>query len=132
MPAFNLKTILVADAITCAAVFALGVLATAFVAPLLGLPPVVIAVGGWICLASALLMAFLASQKQPNGALVNLVALGNLGWVAASFAVLAIFAPQMTWVGVAIVIVQAVVVFEFALFEWRGAKALSHPAPAFS
>lgn len=128
MPALTLKNILIADAITCAAVFALAVLATAFVAPLLGLPTAVVAVAGWICLASALLMAFLASQKTPNRPLVNLVALGNVAWVAASIAVLAIFAAQMTWLGIALTVAQAIIVLDFAIFEARGAKTQAKAA----
>lgn len=123
MSILNLKNILIADAITCGGVFALGLLAAAPVGALLGLPANVVAIGGWICLAAAVLMIAAAAQKVPNVALVKLVALGNLGWVAASFAVVATFAAQMTGIGIAVVIAQAFAVLGFAILEWKGGSA---------
>lgn len=119
MPIPNLKTILLADAITCSGVFALGLLAAAPVGGLLGLPASVIVAAGWICLAAALLM--IVASVGPGEALVKVVALGNLGWVAASFAVVAAFADQMTDFGVVAVIAQAFAVLGFAILEWKGA-----------
>ena len=128
MSIFNLKNTLIIDAITCTALFVLCVFATATVAALLDLPSEVVTVAGWIGLPSALLMLFVANQKEPSKGLANLIAIGNLGWVAASFAVLAIFAGQMTALGIAIVIVQAIGVLVFAIYEAKGAAALSRPA----
>ena len=128
MSIFNLKNTLIIDAITCTALFVLCVFATATVAALLGLPSEVVTVAGWIGLPSALLMLFVANQKEPSKGLANLIAIGNLGWVAASFAVLAIFAGQMTALGIAMVIVQAIGVLVFAIYEAKGAAALSRPA----
>ena len=119
----NLKYILIADAVTCTGVFTIGLLAAAPVGALLGLPANIVAVGGWICLAAALLMVVAALQKVPNPALVKLIALGNLGWVAASFAVVASFAAQMTGVGIVVVVAQAFAVLGFAILEWKGAGA---------
>ncbi len=119
----NLKTILVADAVTCAGVFAIGLLAAEPAGALLGLPAGVVATGGWICLAAALLMIVAARQAVPGAALVKLIALGNLGWVAASFAVIAAFAGQMAGLGIAVVTVQALGVLGFAILEWKGAGA---------
>jgi hypothetical protein len=119
----NLKTILVADAVTCAGVFAIGLLAAEPVGALLGLPGGVVAIGGWICLAAALLMIVAARQAVPGAALVKLIAIGNLGWVAASFAVIAAFAGQMTGLGIAVVAVQALGVLAFAILEWKAAGA---------
>ena len=121
MSILNLKNILVADAITCTGVFAIGLLAAAPVGALLGLPANIVATGGWICLAAALLMAVAAAQNVPNPALVKLVAVGNLGWVAASFAVVATFANAMTGLGIAVVIAQAFAVLGFAILEWKDA-----------
>lgn len=130
MSIFNLKNTLIIDAITCTALFILCVFATATVAALLGLPSDVVTVAGWIGLPSALLMLFVANQKQPSKGLANLIAIGNLGWVAASLAVLAIFAGQMTAVGIIVVIAQAIAVLVFAIYEAKGAAALSRPATA--
>ena len=121
MSFLNLKNILIADAITCTGVFAIGLLAAAPVGALLGLPANIVATGGWICLAAALLMAVAAAQNEPNPALVKLIALGNLGWVAASFAVVASFANAMTGLGIAVVIAQAFAVLGFAILEWKDA-----------
>lgn len=130
MPIFNLKNTLIIDAITCAVLFVSCVFATATVAALLGLPSEVVTVAGWVGLPSALLMLFVAGQKVPSRMLANLIAVGNIGWVAASFAVLAIFAGQMTWPGIVIIIVQAFVVLDLAIFEARGAAALPRAATA--
>ena len=121
MSILNLKNILIADAITCTGVFAVGLLAANPVGALLGLPASVVAIGGWICLAAALLMIVAARQAVPSAALVKLIALGNLGWVAASFAVVATFAAQMTGFGIAVVIAQAFAVLGFAILEWKDA-----------
>ena len=130
MSYFNLKNVLIIDAITCTGLFVLGVFATATVAALLGLPSEVVTVAGWIGLPSALLMLFVATQKAPSKGLANLIAVGNIGWVAASFGVLAVFAGQMTWIGIAVVVVQALVVLDLAIFEAKGAAALPRLATA--
>lgn len=115
----NLKTILVADAITCTGVFAIGLLAAVPVGALLGLPATVVAIGGWICLAAALAMIVAVLQKVPSPALIKLIAIGNLGWVAASLAVVAAFAAQMTGIGIAVVALQAIGVLGFAILEGK-------------
>lgn len=124
MSLFTLKNTLIIDAITCTGLFVFCVFATATVAALLGLPSELVTVAGWVGLPSAVLMLFVASQKVPGKGLANLVAAGNLGWVIASFAVLAIFASQMTALGIAVVIVQAIGVLVFAIYEAKGAAAL--------
>ena len=68
-------------------------------------------------------MVVAARQAVPSVALVKFIAIGNLGWVAASFAVTATFAAQMTGPGVAIVIAQAFGVLGFAILEWKVAAA---------
>lgn len=126
----NLKSILVADAITATAVFAAGLLAAAPVGALLGLPTHIVAIGGWICFAAGVLMLIAAKQAVPNAGLVRLIAVGNLGWVAASFAAVAVLQGQMTPIGIAIVIAQALGVLGFAILEWKGAGAVGRVAAA--
>ena len=121
MSILNLKNVLVADAITCTGVLALGLFALEPVATLLGLPVAIVSIGAWICLAAALPLFLAAAQRVPNAGLVRLIAVGNVGWVAASFAVVATFAGQMTGLGIAIVIAQAFAVLGFAILEWKGA-----------
>jgi FtsH-binding integral membrane protein len=130
MSLFTLKNTLIIDAITCTGLFVFCVFATATVATLLGLPSELVTVAGWIGLPSALLMLFVAYQKEPSKGLANLIAVGNLGWVIASFAVLAIFADRMTGLGIAVVIVQAIGVLVFAIYEARGAAELPRTVAA--
>lgn len=130
MSIFNLKNTLIIDAITCITLFILCIFATATVVALLGLPSGVVTVAGWIGLASALLMIFAATRTPPSKGLANLIAVGNLGWVAASAAVLVIFWNQLSVLGVILVAVQAVVVLELAFLEARGAAQLPRPAAA--
>lgn len=130
MPHFNLKTTLIIDAITCFGVFILCVFATATIASLIGLPGNVVTMAGWICLPCALLMLFAGLQKTPSKSLARLIAVGNLGWVAASLAVVVLFISQMTVLGIAFVIAQAVFVLYLALLESKGAAALPKPATA--
>ena len=132
MPNFTAKQVLAVDGLTCTILFLAGVFATALVADLLGLPENIVAIAGWIGLPCAAVMFFLASQKAPSTMLINLVALGNVLWVAASFAVVVVFVQQMTWLGIAAVILQALVVLDFAIFEARGAKALAQQPMAAS
>lgn len=130
MSLFTLKNTLIIDAITCTGLFVFCVFATATVAALLGLPSEVVTVAGWIGLPSALLMLFVANQKVPSKGLANLIAVGNLGWVIASFAVLGVFGAQMTALGLAVVVVQAIGVLVFAIYEAKGAAALPRPVAA--
>ncbi|ALJ12823.1 hypothetical protein [Sphingopyxis macrogoltabida] len=115
----NLKTILVADAATCTGVFAIGLLAAVPVGALFGLPANIVAIGGWICLAAAIAMIVAVLQKVPSPALVKLIVIGNLGWVAASLSVVAAFAAQMTGIGIAFVVAQAIGVLGFAILEGK-------------
>lgn len=117
----SLKTVLIVDAITCTGVLALGLFALEPVAALLGLPLAVVTIGAWICLAAAIPMFLAAAQAVPNSALVKLIAVGNIGWVAASLGVVATFAAQMTAIGIIVVLAQAVAVLAFAIIEWKGA-----------
>lgn len=130
MSLFNLKNTLLIDAVTCTGLFVFCVFATATVATLLGLPSEVVTVAGWIGLPSALLMLFVANEKVPSKGLANLIAVGNLGWVIASFAVLGVFAAQMTALGLVVVVVQAIGVLVFAIYEAKGAAALPRPVAA--
>lgn len=118
----TLSQVLALDAVTCTAVFALGVFATAFVAGLTGLPEAVVNAGGWICLAAALLLAYLA--VRPSRGLLWLAIVGNAGWVAASLAVWIAFFDRLTPIGHAVVLAQAAGVALFVALELRGVGAV--------
>lgn len=125
----TLSQFLALDAATCALVFVLGVFATAMVASLTGLPPVVISAAGWICLAAGALFGYLA--VRPSRGLLWLAVAGNAAWVAASLTVWVAYAADLTTLGHAVVIAQAIGVAVFVVLEARGAAALSsRPAMA--
>lgn len=117
----TLKQVLALDAASCALFFAAGAGASASIAPYLGLPPAIVAAAGWICLPAALLLG--AAAVRPARALVGALALMNVGWVLASLAVWLAHFGQLTALGHAVVIGQAVAVELFAFLEWRGARA---------
>ncbi|HEU4820296.1 MAG TPA: hypothetical protein VFS87_03985 [Qipengyuania sp.] len=118
-----LSQVLALDAATCVAVFALGVFATATVAELTGLPGQIAAAGGWICLAAAALLAYLA--VRPSRGLLWLTIAGNVGWVAASLAVWLAYFDSLTPLGHAIVLAQAAGVALFVMLESRGARSIT-------
>lgn len=123
-----LTKVLVLDAASCAAIFALGVGATAAVAGITGLPALVTEAGGWICLASAVLFGFLA--VKPVRALLALGVAGNAAWIVASIAVWLTFAGQLTVPGHVFLLAQAAAVAVFVLLEKRGLAALGNALPA--
>ena len=128
MSILALKRVLLADVVTCAFVAVIGIADSAIVAPLLGLPENIVSIAGWICLPTAILLGLLALQAQPNRVLLGLIVLGNLGWVAVSLVVVAALSAQMTGIGIAIVIAQAIGVLGFAILEARGDKAIAAAA----
>ncbi len=132
MPNFTLRQTLVADGIASTGFFLLGIFVTSAVATLLGLPETLVLVATWICLPSAILMFLAVGREKPNKALAKNIAIGNCLWVIASLVVLALYAQSMTTLGIVAVAAQALVVLEFAFFEWRGAKTSAQPAAAFS
>lgn len=87
-------------------------------------------IGAWICLAAAIPMFVAAAQRVPNPALVKLIAVGNIGWVAASLGVVATFGAAMTGIGIIVVLAQAVTVLAFAIIEWKGAGTGGRTATA--
>jgi hypothetical protein len=126
----NLRQVLAFDAASCGLVFAACVLAGATVAGLTGLPPGVVAAGGWICLAAGLLFALLAVSRTIARPLLVLGVAGNMLWVAASLAVVAVFAGGLTGLGMAIVLGQAVAVAALTWLEVKGIAVVSARAVA--
>lgn len=126
MNAQFLKRVFLVDAITCFASFALLVLAADALAPLLGLSAGFLRGAGWLLLPVAALFGWIATRAQPPLPVVWLGILGNLGWVAASFAVVAAFEP--TPVGAAVVIAQALAVLALAVLEYRGVQQVGASA----
>lgn len=118
----SLTNALVLDAASCALFFALCAGATAAVAGILGLPAMIVAAAGWICLPVAVLLAFLAIR--PVRPLLLLAAIGNAGWVLASLAVWLTHFGDLTVAGHVVILAQAIAVELFVILEWRGWKQL--------
>ncbi len=116
----NLSRVLWLDALSCAAIFALGAFASGPVGSMLGLPPAVVAIGGWICLAAGVLLAFLA--VRPVRTLLALAIAGNIAWIAASLAVWFAWSNELTVLGHAVVLAQSVAVALFVILELRGLR----------
>jgi hypothetical protein len=118
-PAITLRQWLIVDAVTCLLTGVLLTLASAPLASLLGLPQALLFYAGLALFPCAALMAVTArSQKR---ALVWTVILGNVAWVVGSLYVA--FAFEVTSIGMAFVLVQAVAVDILAFLEWRALRA---------
>lgn len=127
----SLGRILLLDAITCALMGVLLLVLTPLLAAPLGLPPSLLRWAGLLLLPCAALM-LIAMRQQPHAlALAWLVVLGNIGWVAAS-AVVVFVVADITLLGRAFVLAQAVVVLVLAWFEWRALDDLRASRPAAS
>ena len=121
----SLPKVLLLDALSCGAIFAIGVLATAPVAGLLGLPELVVSAAGWICLAAGALLAFLSIR--PVRGLLALAIAGNAAWVLASVAVWLAWFDMLSPLGHAVVLLQAGAVAVFVALEMRGLRAAGAP-----
>lgn len=119
-----LKKILLLDAATCAAIFLSDMLAGAQISALLGLAPGYVTAAGWICLGAALMLGYAGTRTVLAAGLVWLVAIVNLGWVAASIAVFEIELAHLTGAGIVIILAQAAGVLGFAALEAIGARRL--------
>jgi len=110
------------DAVVSGAFGLLSLGVAGVIASLTGLPSALIL---WAGLLAAVWSAglFLAASRPslPRPALIGIVA-GNLGWTAASFAVLALVPVSPTLLGYAFVIAQAAVVALFAFLQSAGLR----------
>ena len=112
---FTLKSLLVVDALTCSVFGLLLVVAAAPLAALLGLPQSLLFYAGVVLFPCVALMALAA--KTLAKPLVAMVIAGNAAWVVASVALLPMF--EVTTLGIAFILAQAVVVSGLAVLEWR-------------
>ena len=117
-----LTIVLWADAFSSAACALLHLLAGGAIAPMLGLPAALMAVGGVVLVVAVALAAYLAScDPVPRAGLALLVA-ANVAWVVACVATFAMHAGSLTPLGEAYLIVNAVAVAILAEFEWMGLR----------
>ena len=118
----TLRNTLLLDAGSAALFIVLCLGMTVRFAGLTGLPETVVAIAGWICVPSALL--FLWQAFAPSRSMLAMVVAGNAAWVFASVGIWLAYFGQITPLGHAFVIGQALAVAFFALMEWRGLKSL--------
>ena len=115
-----LRRVLALDSLSCLSMGLLMGLGAAALAPLFGLPEPLVRNAGLLLLPLAAFIGWLASRPAPPRVLVWVVILGNLGWTAESFAVLA--QQQATAPGAAFVSAQALAVLGLAALEYVGLK----------
>lgn len=120
-PSF-LRQVLLLDAVTCAAMGALLLAAAGLLTTWLELPVPLLRYAGFALLPIAAFMAWVATRQPISPAGTWLVILGNWAWVAASVVLLVSGWVAPNGLGVAFVLVQAVVVAVLAVFETVGVR----------
>lgn len=123
----TLRTLLLLDAVTCAAMGALLVLAGGPAARLTGLSPSLLFWAGFGLLPIAAFMAFaarlLGARPDAGLAAARAVIAGNVLWVVASLLLLVPGMAAPNGFGVAFVLAQGVAVALLAVLEHRAAAA---------
>lgn len=117
-----LRRVLALDSLSCLAMGLATGLGAATLAPLFGLPEPLVRLAGLALLPLAAFIGWLASRPAPPHILVWLVIVGNLGWTAESFAVIAQQRP--TALGTAFVAAQALAVLGLAGLEYVGLRKM--------
>jgi len=125
-----LKKILLLDAAVCAAIFLADIVAGAQISAMLGLAPVYVAAGGWICVGAALLLGFAGTRAVPPVLLVWLAVFLNIDWVIASIVVFELEIASLTAIGKVIVLGQAIAVLGFVALEAMGARMIGRERTA--
>ena len=121
-PLGALRRLLIVDALVCAVFAALVLAATGPLARLSGLPLPVLSWAGVILVVATAALGWAARMPVPAPPLVWLVTAINVGWVAASLAVLAVV-PGLTATGRILIAVQAVIVAATVVIETRALSA---------
>lgn len=125
----SLRNLLVVDAVTCAVMGALLLVAGGILAGPLGLPADLLFYAGLLLLPVAAFMVLVARPARTPGAGAVIVIAGNWLWVAASIAlpVFGLVAPSA--LGLAFLVVQAAAVALLAILEQ---KAFAGPHAAMA
>ncbi|WP_428696877.1 hypothetical protein [Stappia sp.] len=115
----SLRNLLVVDALTCAVMGALLLVADGLLAGPLGLPADLLFYAGLLLLPVSAFMVLVALPARTPGSGTLIVIAGNWLWVAASIAlpVLGLVAP--TALGLAFLVIQAVAVAMLAILEQK-------------
>ncbi len=110
------------DALSCLGMAALLVPGAGMLAPLLGLPRMLLLEAGLIVLLCAGIIGWLATRREAPRVLILVVIIGNVGWVAASLLLLVSGLVAPTTLGVVFVLAQAAAVAIFTELEWVGLR----------
>jgi hypothetical protein len=124
-----LRNALLADAVVSGATGALMALAAGPLEPVLQVPAPLLRIAGLALLPYAVLVALLARRDVPPRGLVWLVVAGNAIWAVDCVALLFTGWIEPSLLGVAFILIQAVVVAAFAELQVVG---LRRSAPATS
>lgn len=122
-PSFSLRTLLYIDAATCAAFGVLLAAASGIAGGIMQLPSALLFYAGLGLLPVAVFMLLMARHEPIHPTAAWVIIVGNVLWVGGSFLLLAggWVAPNI--LGVAFIVVQALVVAGFA---WLEHAALNH------
>ena len=128
MDSARLRDLLMIDALI-SGVTGVALIAVAGVAePMLNVPAAVMRAAGLILLPYATLVLFVSRSEQLTRSLVGIVIALNVGWVVASVLVLVSSWIQPTTLGVAFIVVQALVVGALAELQFTGWRRSVHGA----
>lgn len=123
----QLRNALLADAGMSGAAGLLMALAAGPLSGLLEVPAPLLMWAGIICIASAALMAYAGTREPVPVGLAWLIVIGNVGWVAASLALVAgVIRPNA--LGVAFILAQAAAVALVTKLEHDGVRRRSPAA----
>jgi len=115
-----LRRALLLDAAASGAMGVLFLLAAGSLAGLLGLPVALLRyVGAFLILFAAALL-WIATRSNAPAAVIRVIVVGNVLWVAASVFLLVSGFVSPTPLGEAVILAQAVVVLVFAYLEYSG------------
>lgn len=116
-PTLFLRRILAFDAITCLAMGALLLAAASPLADLLAIPQAVLFEAGLILIPFAAFVLWAMQRADGSTVPARAVAVINLGWVAASFALFAFVSPNLF--GILFVTAQALAVAGIATLQYH-------------
>jgi hypothetical protein len=125
----GLRRVLAFDAASGAGTGALQLGLTGLLSQWLGLSPSLLQATGLAIFAFVALAAWLAVQGAPPRAALGAPVVGNFAWVAGCLVLAFGAAPAVTPLGLAYLLVQAVVVFVLAELQWM---ALRRQQPALA
>lgn len=120
----DLRRVLLVDAATCIAMGLFLVILAQPLAPMLGLPALLLEIAGAVLFPIAAFMLWAATREGVLQSGARLVVAGNAAWVAGSLALLIGDWAAPTPLGYAFVIVQAAVVVLLAGMEYWGLRRL--------